>query len=58
MLDIFGIAFSGLIMLYVVFRAVQLDRSTPWFPALNRAAAKREAAAEQTRPTGPVRRPR
>jgi hypothetical protein len=31
MLDLTGIVFSALMMLFVVFRAVQLDRSIPWF---------------------------
>lgn len=31
MSDLFGIVVSGLLMLFVVFRAVQLDSTRPWF---------------------------
>jgi hypothetical protein len=32
-LDVLGILFSGVMMLIVIFRAVQLDRTQPWFAA-------------------------
>lgn len=31
MLDLFGIMFSSLMMVVVLIRAVQLDRTHPWF---------------------------
>lgn len=31
MLDLTGIMFSSLMMLYVAFRALRLDRAMPWF---------------------------
>ena len=31
MLDLFGILFSSVIMFLVIFRAVQMDNSQPWF---------------------------
>ena len=31
MLDLFGIMFSSLMMVVVIVRAVQLDRTLPWF---------------------------
>ena len=33
MLDLFGIVFSSVIMILVIFRAIQLDATTPWFRA-------------------------
>jgi hypothetical protein len=33
MLDLIGIAFSGVMILYVLYRAMMLDRSEPWFEA-------------------------
>ncbi|HVC63523.1 MAG TPA: hypothetical protein VND19_24555 [Acetobacteraceae bacterium] len=33
MLDLVGIVFSSVMMVYVIFRAVQLDGSRPWFEA-------------------------
>jgi hypothetical protein len=45
MLDLFGIMFSSILMLFVIVRAVQLDRVTPWFqPARRREAASKRAA--------------
>ena len=43
MLDLFGIVFSSTVMMLVILRAVQLDRSQPWFQSIKR----RVAAAEQ-----------
>ena len=31
MLDLFGILFSSIIMMLVIFRAVQMDMQNPWF---------------------------
>ncbi len=36
MLDLFGIVTSGLVMLFVMFRAMQLDAKQPWFQRLAR----------------------
>jgi hypothetical protein len=33
-LDIVGIVFGSVMMLYVIFRATQLDTSRPWFETL------------------------
>ena len=35
MLDLTGILFSSMMMLIVIFRAVQLDRLQPWFQKVN-----------------------
>jgi hypothetical protein len=40
MLDLIGIAFSGVMILYVLYRAVMLDRSQPWFGATGRRPAR------------------
>lgn len=44
MLDLFGILFSSIIMMLVIVRAVQLDKTQPWFQAVRRRPA------ETTRP--------
>jgi hypothetical protein len=31
MLDLFGILFSSVIMFLVILRAIQMDRTQPWF---------------------------
>ncbi len=36
MLDLLGILFSSIIMMLVIVRAVQLDRTQPWFQAIRR----------------------
>jgi len=36
MLDLFGILFSSIIMMLVIGRAVQLDKTQPWFQTLKR----------------------
>jgi hypothetical protein len=36
MLDLTGIMFSSVMMLIVIVRAVQLDRSQPWFQKIKR----------------------
>jgi hypothetical protein len=45
MLDLLGIMFSSVMMLMVIIRAVQLDRSQPWFQKVKREDAP--AAAEK-----------
>jgi hypothetical protein len=45
MLDIFGIAFSSIIMFLVVLRAVRMDRTQPWFGPPRPAGDKRRKAA-------------
>ncbi len=51
MLDLFGILFSSTIMMLVIFRAVQLDRTQPWFQTIKRRPP-------EPRGTGMVRRRR
>jgi len=34
MLDLTGIMFSSIMMLFVLVRALKLDSTLPWFPAL------------------------
>ena len=51
-LDLIGIAFSGVMILFVLYRAVMLDRSQPWFEAAPEPAPVPEAA-----PTLPARPP-
>ena len=51
MLDFIGIAFSGGMILFVLYRAMVLDRSQPWFEAPPEPAPTPEAA-----PTLPGRR--
>ncbi len=46
MLDIAGILFSSVMVLFVVVRAVQLDRTLPWFQAI----ARKDAAAKPAPP--------
>jgi hypothetical protein len=50
MLDLYGILFSSLMMLFIIVRAVRLDRVQPWFqtvkikvqdPAANKAGWQR-----------------
>lgn len=36
MLDLFGIVVSSVIMMLVIFRAVQMDAITPWFSPAKR----------------------
>jgi hypothetical protein len=43
MLDLTGIMFSSVMMLMVIIRAVQLDRSQPWFQAVKRKEAPASA---------------
>jgi hypothetical protein len=68
-LDLVGIVFSSVMMLFVIIRAVQLDRTRPWFetaapdePSAQEAAVKpvRGRKPRTTAQTGWVRsaRPR
>jgi hypothetical protein len=43
MLDLFGIMFSSMMMLMVIIRAVQLDRTQPWFQKVKRKDAPASA---------------
>lgn len=52
MLDIAGIVFSGVMILFIAFRALQLDSSRPWFEAL----PPEEAPASEATPAQPKRR--
>jgi hypothetical protein len=49
MLDLTGILFSSVMMLIVVVRALQLDRSQPWFPSVRRKATPAAAATRAWR---------
>jgi hypothetical protein len=54
-LDLLGIVFSGVMMLYVVIQAVQLDASRPWFEtATPDHAPEATAGRRQRRATRPV----
>jgi hypothetical protein len=66
-LDLVGIVFSSLMMVFVIYRAVQLDAVLPWFQKVSADAAPDEAAAQPgrfpgrrppTRPVPPPGRPR
>jgi hypothetical protein len=46
MLDLTGIMFSSIMMLMVVVRGVQLDRTQPWFQAIK---LKQRPASEKVR---------
>jgi hypothetical protein len=48
MLDLAGILFSSVMMLFVIVRAVQLDRSEPWFQTISRK--KEDAGQSAPRP--------
>jgi hypothetical protein len=52
MLDVTGILFSSLMMLFVVVRAVRLDRTQPWFQTLSAKAGKEAPVAPARRPRG------
>ena len=54
MLDLAGIVFSTIVMLIVIFRAVQLDQTLPWFEKPGAAGSDTpEAAAAPERPRAP-----
>jgi hypothetical protein len=50
MIDNFSILFSTLMMLYVIWRAVKLDRTRPWFEtrSMYEKAQPQAAAARKT----------
>jgi len=53
MLDLTGIVVSGIMMLLIVWRAVQLDRTLPWFERINRNRdTTSDPAAESQQPPG------
>jgi hypothetical protein len=62
-LDLVGIVFSSVMMLFVIFRAVQLDGSRPWFekpppdPAPEAATPRSGRSAVQPAPAQPLRAP-
>jgi hypothetical protein len=45
MLDLTGIMFSSVMMLIVILRALQLDRTQPWFQKIKRKEATVPVAA-------------
>jgi hypothetical protein len=58
-LDLVGIVFSSVMMVYVIFRAVQLDRTRPWFETAapdhvpgQEAAAAKPVRSRKRRTTG------
>lgn len=36
MIDLIGIVFSSTVMMFVIIRAVQFDRTQPWFQSIRR----------------------
>jgi hypothetical protein len=44
MLDLIGILFSSVMMLFVIVRALQLDRVQPWFQTVRRQQVSTPAA--------------
>jgi hypothetical protein len=53
-LDVLGIFVSGVMMMFVIIRAVQLDRARPWFEA---PAAETAPDAAESRPGRSPMRP-
>lgn len=49
MLDLFGILFSSTIMMLVILRAVQLDRTQAWFQTIKRRPPEPKHASGVTR---------
>ena len=49
MLDLFGIMFSSVLMLFVIVRAVQLDRTMPWFQTVKRREPEAKAGSAKGR---------
>lgn len=52
MLDIAGILFSSVMMLFVIVRAVRLDRSQPWFQTIAGKGEPRKPAQRPWRRRG------
>jgi hypothetical protein len=50
MLDDFGILFSTGVILYIILRAVKLDRDEPWFQVLPRKPGHETASKTVWRP--------
>ena len=54
MLDLAGITISGIIMMLIIVRAAQLDRSLPWFQKIERKAASAGPSGDRGGRTGPT----
>lgn len=59
MLDLFGIMFSSIVITLVLIRALQWDRTRPWFEAASNTVAKPGSEAPPSKsasrtPTPPV----
>jgi hypothetical protein len=54
MLDLTGILFSTVLMLFVILRAVQLDRLLPWFQTIGRPNLSRDPHPEARKPSKPA----
>jgi hypothetical protein len=52
MLDLTGIMFSSVMMLMVIIRAVQLDRTQAWFQSVKRKEKAQDEKARPWRPQG------
>jgi len=59
MADLLGILVSGLMMLFIAFRAIQLDSKRPWFQPVRKDAPSDSSAnpdgsgtARNSRPNG------
>ncbi len=52
MLDLVGIMFSSVMMLYVIIQAARLDRSEPWFKPVSLAGNSGKAAEPPPRRRG------
>lgn len=50
MLDTFGILVSTLVVLFVTFRAIMLDRLEPWFEPVPEQKPKEKTAEDPARP--------
>jgi hypothetical protein len=50
MLDLTGIVFSSAMMVFIIVRAVQLDRITPWFQKLTAKIGAKTDGAQPWRP--------
>jgi hypothetical protein len=46
MLDLFGIMFSSVLMVFICARAVQFDRQMPWFERVKRREDANAAGAK------------
>ncbi len=58
MLDLTGIMASSIILLFIAFRAIALDRIMPWFQTLNPVTAARAGGTSvRSRRAAPVASP-